>query len=86
MKTIAVEKGLSNVVDYLSREGYTVEILSESIDNNTSTLGRYDAIITADYNTDMLGIADTETKVPVINASGLTPEEIKNMIDQRAKK
>ena len=86
MKTIAVEKGLSNVADYLSREGYTVEILSESIDNNASRLDRYDAIVAADYNTNMLGYADTSTKVPVINASGLTPQEIKNMIDQRGNK
>jgi len=34
----------------------------------------------------MLGYADTSTKVPVINASGLTPQEIKNMIDQRGNK
>jgi len=86
MRTIAVEKGLSNVADYLSREGYTVEILSESIDNNASRLDRYDAIVTADYNTNMLGISDTETKIPVINASGLTPQEIKSMLDQRANK
>jgi len=86
MRTIAVEKGLNNVADYLTKEGYTVEILSEAIDNNASRLDRYDAIVTADYNTNMLGFSDTETKVPVIHASGLTPQEIRNMIDQRINK
>ena len=44
------------------------------------------AVFSADYNTNMLRFADTETKIPVINASGLTPQEIKNMLDQKANK
>lgn len=79
---IGVEKGLRNVVDYLMKEGYYVEILSEGMESNVSKLDGLDAIVIADYNTDMLGYSDTETKSPVINASGLTPEEIKNRIDQ----
>ena len=31
----------------------------------------------------MLGISDTETKAPVVNAKGLTPEEVKSQIEQR---
>lgn len=83
MKKIGVEKGLSNVVDYLTNEGYSVEVLSESIDDNIPKLGRYDAIVTAGYNTDMMGISDTETKAPVIDASGLTPQEVKSAIEER---
>ncbi|WP_212904231.1 YkuS family protein [Clostridium polyendosporum] len=81
-KAIGVEKGLQNVVDYLMKEGYYVEILSEGMESNVSKLDGFDAIVIADYNTDMLGYSDTETKAPVINASGLTPEEIKSRIDQ----
>lgn len=83
MRKIGVEKGLSNVVDYLTNEGYTVEVLSESIDNNISKLGSLDAIVTAGYNTDMLGISDTETNAPVINAKGLSPQEVKSILDKR---
>lgn len=83
MKKIGVEKGLSNVAGYLIKEGYTVEALSESIDDNIPKLKDLDAIVTAGYNTDMLGISDTETKAPVINAKGLTPEEVKSSIEQR---
>lgn len=86
MKTIGVEKGLKNVADYLTKEGYSVQILSESIENNSSKLNGIDAIVTADYNTDMLGFSNTETKAPVINASGLTPEEIKSRIDKEINK
>lgn len=83
MKKIGVEKGLSNVAGYLIKEGYSVEALSESIDNNISKLSGLDAIVTAGYNTDMLGISNTETKAPVINAKGLTPEEVKGRLEQQ---
>lgn len=86
MKRIGVEKGLTNVADYLTKEGYSVQTLSESIESNASKLQGLDVIVTADYNSDMLGISDTETKVPVINASGLTAEEVKNRIDQEISK
>lgn len=83
MKNIAVEKGLENVVKYLSKEGYSVQMLSESIDDNISTLNNYDAIVTAGYNTDMMGISDTSTLAPVVNARGLTPEEIKSNLEKQ---
>ena len=82
MKKIGVEKGLENVADYLSNEGYQVQVLSESIDNNIQLLSGLDAIVTAGYNTDMLGISDTETEAPVINAKGLSPEEVKQSLER----
>ncbi|MDF2881595.1 MAG: hypothetical protein K0R54_2152 [Clostridiaceae bacterium] len=85
MKKIGVEKGISMIADYLSSQGYSVETLGETFENNASKYGNLDAIVTADYNTDMMGFSDTSTKIPVINASGLTPEEVKNRIDQKTK-
>lgn len=81
MKKIGVEFGLTNVADFLKNEGYLVEILSESIDDNISKIDGLDAIVASGMNTDMLGMSDTETKAPVINAEGLTPQEIKSRID-----
>ncbi len=86
MRKIGVEKSLSNVADYLTEQGYSVQILGESIDNNISKLDQFDAIVTSDYNTNMLGYSDPETKVPIINASGLTPEEVKCRVDRASKK
>ncbi|HEY9062789.1 MAG TPA: YkuS family protein [Pseudobacteroides sp.] len=86
MKNIGVEKGLTNVADYLKNQGYTVQILSENIENNIAKYDNLDVIIAADYNTNMMGFADTSTKIPVISASGLTAEEVKNMIDQKTSK
>ena len=83
MKKIGIEKGLSTIADYLRTEGYSVEILGEDLESNVSKCDGLDAIVTADYNTNMMGFGDTSTKIPIINASGLTPEEIKNMIDQK---
>ncbi len=86
MKKIGVEKGLTNVADYLKNQGYNVEILSENIENNIAKYDNLDVIVTADYNSNMMGFSDTSTNIPVITASGLTAEEVKNMIDQKTTK
>jgi galactitol-specific phosphotransferase system IIB component len=86
MKKIGLEMGLNELGDYLKGEGYSVEVMSESIDSNVSKLNSFDAIVTTDQNTDMLGYSDTETKIPVINASGLTPMEIKSRLDRETSK
>lgn len=86
MKKICIEKGLSTVADYLSAEGYSVETLGEDLKSNVSKCNSCDVIVTADYNTNMMGFSDTSTNVPIINASGLTGEEIKDMIEQKTTK
>lgn len=86
MKAIGVEKGLSNVAQYLESQGYSVQILGENIQSNIVKYDNLDAIVTADYNSDMMGFSDTLTKVPVINASGLSAEDVKKMIDEKINK
>lgn len=86
MKKVGIQKGLKNVADFLTKEGYSVQELGESMESSESKLDNLDVIVTADYNANMMGYSDTETKTPIINASGLTPQEIKSLIDKHNSK
>lgn len=83
MKKIGVEKGLSMVADYLTNQGFSVQTLSENLENNAQNLDNLDAVIVSDLNSDMMGFSDTTSRVPVINASGLTPEEVRDLVDRK---
>jgi hypothetical protein len=83
MKKIGVQEGLDNISDYLSEKGYSVHQLGESLDEGTKSINRLDAVVVSDYNIDMLGFSDTTIKVPMINASGLSPEEVKDILDKK---
>lgn len=81
MKKIAVQKGLTPVQDYLAEQGYEVE----TIDYDAFTKAQnedYDAIVLTGMNKNFLGIEDTVTSAPVIDATGMTPEEIHEQIQQ----
>jgi len=72
---IAVEPNLTPIKDYLRGKGYRVE----SIDLNEKSpkyLNSFDAIVVTGLNTDFLGAEDTKTKAMVINADGLSPEDV----------
>jgi Uncharacterised protein family (UPF0180). len=86
MNKIGVERGLSNIASYLNSQGFSVELLSDEVGGNTAKYNNLDAIVTSGLNSNMLGIHDTSTKVPVINADGMTQEEVKNEIQQRITK
>jgi Uncharacterised protein family (UPF0180). len=86
MNKIGVEKGLSNIADYLNSQGFSVEILNEQVGSNNAKFNNLDAIVTSGLNSNMLGIHDTSTKIPVINADGMTQEEVKNIIQQKITK
>jgi hypothetical protein len=85
MKKIGVQKGLTNISEHLTRNGYSVHEIGESLDNSAVFHG-LDAIVTTDYNTDMMGFSDAATRIPVINASGLSAEDVKNLVNQRVGK
>jgi hypothetical protein len=75
---IAIEPTLSNVKDYLSGIGYTVETIDEN--KKTGSLQDFDVIVVTGLSTNLLGMSGTRTKAPVINADGLTPEEVAGKI------
>jgi galactitol-specific phosphotransferase system IIB component len=76
---IAIEPTLSNVKSYLSEIGYTVESMNV---NGTDNLTGYDAIVVTSLSKNLAGINDTNTKAAVINADGLTPQEVASQLDR----
>jgi hypothetical protein len=79
---IAIEPALSDVRNYLAERGYRVENLNLN-EHSSWNLRSYGAIVVTGLNTNLSGIHDTETKAAVINADGLTPEEVAAQIDKR---
>lgn len=86
MKKVAVERELSRIGDYLKNEGYSVQELDTNMKYNSSTLNSFDAVILSGLSEDFMGIQDTLTTTPIINAEGMTEEQIKGEIDKKSTK
>lgn len=79
---VAVEKDLSPVKDYLSNKGYIVD----TVDINKEFLkgmDEYDAVVVTGMNKNFLGVEDVNTGAVVIEAKGLTAEQVYNEITNR---
>ncbi|GAA0117096.1 YkuS family protein [Clostridium senegalense] len=81
MKKVAVQKGLNPVKSFLNQEGYTVREFDGAKENTSKFLNKFDAVIITGENENFMGIEDTEVKAQMINADGMTPQEIKNQLD-----
>ncbi len=77
---IAIEPALTNVKDYLLGMGYKVE--SIDVNKETGSLRGFDAIVVNGMSSNLLGMSNTRAKASVINADGLTPQEVAQRIDQ----
>ncbi|SMO49272.1 Uncharacterised protein family (UPF0180) [Melghirimyces algeriensis] len=75
---VAVEEGLTNVSQYLESQGCQVENLDRT------QLQNCDCCIISGGDKDMMGMQDTFGEIQVINAEGMTPEEVYQMV-QRGK-
>jgi hypothetical protein len=82
MDRIAIEPNLSPIRDYLAGKGYKVESINFS-DQPPKKLSGYDAFVVTGLNSNFLGIHNTGTNAVVINADGLTPEEVARELDRR---
>ncbi len=78
-KTIAVEHNLTPVAELLSEKGYKVESIefSEEFGKN---MDQYDALVVTGMNKDFLGMQDVVSPIPIIDAKGLTAEQVYNQI------
>ncbi len=78
-KKVAIEKDLSNVKELFTKEGYTVDEIDENQAEKLSG-NNYAAIIVSGGSINFLGNNTTSTSSPVINAEGLSAQEIYNMV------
>lgn len=70
---VAIEPNLTNVKDYLEDQGCECVTLDAS---NGDNLSIFDAIVITGQEDDILGIEDTNIDAVIIEASGMTPEEV----------
>ncbi|MFU0824979.1 YkuS family protein [Clostridium sp.] len=82
MKKIAVERELSNIGDFLKNAGYSVQELDTNMKYNSSELDKFDAVVLSGLSEDVMGFQDTLTSTSIINAEGMTREQIKEEIDK----
>lgn len=81
MRNIGVEKGLASVKDYLDQRGYMTSEIDLSQKNDLNFINGFDAIVLTGMDDNFLGMQDILTKVPVIEAAGLTPDDIVSIIE-----
>ncbi|WDV47288.1 YkuS family protein [Clostridiaceae bacterium M8S5] len=75
-KKILVEDSLTDVSKYLNGKGFDVSTIENSDINSC------DAIVVTGGDSNIMGISNTETDKPIINARGKTSEEIYNQIKE----
>ncbi|PRX29458.1 uncharacterized protein UPF0180 [Orenia metallireducens] len=74
---IAVEGSLSNIRESLMKDGFEVA------DLNNNTMKNVDAIIVTGADNNMMNMSDIQSKAQIINAKGLSAEEVKNELKNR---
>ncbi|GLC29171.1 YkuS family protein [Clostridium omnivorum] len=85
MKSIGIQKGLNTVKDYLQNSGYQTYEVDTTNKNNPTTLKSFDALIVTGMDDNEMGYDNTSTKIPVVNANGMTPEDVKKFLDTNLK-
>lgn len=79
---VAVENSLTPISDYLSKKGYNVDSIDLSKEYSKG-MEKYDAVVVTGLNENFLGIEDTNTKAVVIDAKGLTAEQVYSRLENR---
>ena len=74
MAKVAVEKHLSDVKQILEQNGYEVVGMDSATNCSCCVISGQDK--------NVMGMADTATEAPVINAEGLTAQEILDRVNQ----
>ncbi len=79
---IAIEPNLTPIKDYLTEKGYQVENINFGQGTSNQSTD-YDAFVVTGLDRNFLGDSSTYTKAPVIDASGLTPQQVYQELQSR---
>ncbi|MEW6662525.1 MAG: YkuS family protein [Bacillota bacterium] len=82
MQRIAVEGALNDVKDILKANGYEVVNL-DPLSRSQAELRNCDAIVLTGMDRNFAGHQDVQTNAVVIDASGMTADEILNQVQNR---
>ena len=78
MKKIGVEQSLTNIQSALREKGYDVVSLQ-----NASDAQNCDCCVVTGLDTNVMGIQDTTTKASIIEANGLSADEVITEIESK---
>jgi len=74
-RVIAVEESLPQISEYLRGSGF------QTVKTTDANIRRAAAVVISGADKDVLGMGTAVTAAPVINANGLTPEEVLHEIN-----
>lgn len=80
MPKVAVEGALTPVAQMLQQNGYDVVQLSEN------ELNQVDCVVISGGDQNVMGIQDRATKAQIVNAEGLTAEQVVQQVQQKFQK
>ncbi len=78
MKKIGVEQSLTNIQSALREKGYDVVSLQ-----NASDAQNCDCCVVTGLDTNVMGIQDTTTKASIIEANGLSADEVITEVESK---
>ena len=81
MKKIAVQKGLGPIKNQLENEGYSVKEFDDRKKSAKNYLNKFDAVVVTGESQNVMGIADTSTPTTIINADGMSPQDVSSLIE-----
>jgi hypothetical protein len=76
MAKIGVENSLGDVKEMLQNNGHEVAALDER------NVDQFECCVISGQDKNMMGMTETVTKAPVINAQGLTSEQVLQRVQQ----
>lgn len=79
---IGIEPNLKSIKDYLADKGYNIDVIGYNEVTPTEA-NKYDAFIVSGMNTEFMGMNDTNSRALVIDAKGMTEEQIYEELKSR---